>query len=297
MAKALAVFFLVAISFANYVAGHFYVDSLNGSGSPLRPIASYIGGENSPVSGDKIEREEVVCNAARPFNAFASRLTVAAGDTVTMHWTITEGSREPIGSAHYGPCHVYIGQGLKPGGWTKIFETTPDNSNDWCTNIIAKNNNNYRVKIPSFLAPGDYVLRVQLVALHVAEASGGAEFYVRCMDIRVTGSGAEKPPFEVKIPGAWNRNTPGVLFNLYTVSNPGNGAQYKGKYPSWGGKLWTGGAGLIGTITRTTTTTTSKAPSAAATTTTTRTTTTTIIIVSSTTKAATSPSPTRCAAN
>ncbi|KAI8810880.1 glycosyl hydrolase family 61-domain-containing protein [Cladochytrium replicatum] len=293
MMNALVVFLVMAGSFANLAAAHFYVEKLNGSQSPLRPIALQLGGENSPVQGDQIENDDMICNVARPFSAFASApLTVAAGDTVTMHWTTTPNSAELIGAGHYG-------QGLKPTGWTKIFETTPDNSNDWCTNVVANNNNDYLVKIPSFLAPGDYVLRVHLAALHAAGSPGGAQFYIRCMDIKVTGSGTQKPPFELQIPGTWNKNTPGVLFDLYTISNPANGALYKGKYPSWGGSLWSGGGssggGSTTTTTRATTTTTSRATSVTPATRSTSTTTTTVTRTTTTTAASPAPTSGACA--
>jgi cellulase len=36
------------------------------------------------------------------------------------------------------------------------------------------------VKIPSDLAAGDYLLRAEVVALHTASGSGGAQFYMSC---------------------------------------------------------------------------------------------------------------------
>lgn len=36
------------------------------------------------------------------------------------------------------------------------------------------------VKIPTDLAPGDYLLRAEVIALHTASSSGGAQFYMSC---------------------------------------------------------------------------------------------------------------------
>ncbi|KAJ3114540.1 hypothetical protein HK098_007310, partial [Nowakowskiella sp. JEL0407] len=183
-----------------------------------------------------VQGDNIICNTAQPFSAFASNPpTVAAGGKLTVHWTNGPTDTSPIGANHFGPCHVYLGQGLKPSGWTKVFETTPDSAGDWCTNIIANNNNNYVVTIPAGLAPGDYVMRIHLAALHAAGSPGGAQFYVRCFDIKVTGSGSSVPPFANKIPGTWNLNTPGVFANN---KSPANGGSYANYYPSWGGDLW-----------------------------------------------------------
>ena len=39
------------------------------------------------------------------------------------------------------------------------------------------------ITIPSCLAPGDYLLRGELIALHGASSQGGAQFYVRVRGI------------------------------------------------------------------------------------------------------------------
>ncbi|KAJ1558439.1 hypothetical protein HK096_000736 [Nowakowskiella sp. JEL0078] len=250
----------VAFLVIQLVSAHFYIDLINNGTSALRPISS-LGSENFPVTGNDIIGDNMICNTAQPFGAYATGpLSVTAGDTVTVHWTNGPGDTNPIGAAHYGPCMVYIGQGLKPPGWTKIYETTPDSAGDWCLNLIGNNANLYTFKVPSALAPGNYVVRIHLTALHAAGSAGGAQFYVRCMDLIVTGSGTSIPPFSDPIPGTWNLTTPGK-----TASD---GASYANYYPSWGGTLWapsasgssstTAGTSASGTTKTTTTTTTTK---------------------------------------
>lgn len=36
------------------------------------------------------------------------------------------------------------------------------------------------VLIPEDIAPGDYLLRAEVIALHVASSTGGAQFYMSC---------------------------------------------------------------------------------------------------------------------
>jgi cellulase len=72
------------------------------------------------------------------------------------------------------------------------------------------------VKIPSGLAPGDYLLRAEAIALHAAGSPGGAQFYLTCYQITVTGGGSASPgggsasPAGVTFPGAYKANDPGV---------------------------------------------------------------------------------------
>jgi cellulase len=65
------------------------------------------------------------------------------------------------------------------------------------------------VKIPSGLAPGDYLLRAEAIALHAAGSPGGAQFYLTCYQITVTGGGSASPA-GVTFPGAYKANDPGV---------------------------------------------------------------------------------------
>ena len=41
--------------------------------------------------------------------------------------------------------------------------------------------------IPKELENGDYILRHEIVALHLADKKGGAEFYTSCIQLRVKG--------------------------------------------------------------------------------------------------------------
>lgn len=43
---------------------------------------------------------------------------------------------------------------------------------------------------------------------------GGAQFYVSCYQLRVTGGGSASPA-GVSFPGAYSATDPGILFNLY----------------------------------------------------------------------------------
>lgn len=84
------------------------------------------------------------------------------------------------------------------------------------------------VDIPSCLASGEYLLRVEHLGLHSASSAGGAQFYVACAQIDVSGGGSFTAPTSslVSFPGAYSPSDPGILFQLYwpiptSYVNPG----------------------------------------------------------------------------
>jgi hypothetical protein len=85
---------------------------------------------------------------------------------------------------------------------------------------------NPSVTIPSCIAPGDYLLRVEHIGLHVAQSVGGAQFYLSCAQITVTGGGSKTPSNLVAFPGAYKATDPGILIGIYypvptNYTNPG----------------------------------------------------------------------------
>jgi hypothetical protein len=78
------------------------------------------------------------------------------------------------------------------------------------------------VTLPTQVAPGDYLVRHEIIALHLAVTLGGAEFYPSCTQIRVGGSQTGTPNQTVSFPGAYNDNDPGI----YDPSIYSSGASY-----------------------------------------------------------------------
>jgi hypothetical protein len=78
------------------------------------------------------------------------------------------------------------------------------------------------VTLPTQITPGDYLVRHELIALHLATTVGGAEFYPSCTQIRVGGSQTDTPNQTVSFPGAYTDNDPGI----YDPSVYSNGALY-----------------------------------------------------------------------
>ena len=114
-------------------------------------------------------------------------------------------------------------------GWFKVYENgwaaAPSNKgaadNDyWGVKDMNKCCGKVDFKIPAQLAPGDYLVRAEVIALHTAQSAGGAQFYMSCcksgslsedfMELKLTlidqitvaGSGSLSPA-TVKIPGLY----------------------------------------------------------------------------------------------
>jgi cellulase len=118
-------------------------------------------------------------------------------------------------------------------GWFKIFQdgwnkNPSGRSGDddyWGVKDLNKCCGKMDVKIPSDIAPGDYLLRAEVIALHTAGSAGGAQLYMTCYQLTVTGGGSATPA-TVNFPGAYKSSDPGILVNIhaamsgYTVPGP-----------------------------------------------------------------------------
>jgi hypothetical protein len=85
----------------------------------------------------------------------------------------------------------------------------------WGTEKVINGQGIHKIRIPSCIEPGQYLLRAEMIALHGASSYPGAQFYMECAQINVTGGGSAKPS-TVSFPGAYSGNDPGVKFNLYS---------------------------------------------------------------------------------
>jgi hypothetical protein len=69
------------------------------------------------------------------------------------------------------------------------------------------------VTLPSNIAPGNYIIRHEIIALHLADSLGGAEFYPSCSQLTISGSGTGVPTSGevVSLPGAYADDDPGIF--------------------------------------------------------------------------------------
>ncbi|KAK6216807.1 cellulose-growth-specific protein [Colletotrichum tabaci] len=115
-----------------------------------------------------------------------------------------------LSPARSGNVTTYDGSGQ----WAKIWELGALVGNGQIS-FPASNKAAFNFQIPSCTPPGEYLLRIEQIGLHSASAKGGAQFYISCAQIRVTGSGNGQLSPTVSFPGAYTGSEPGILINIY----------------------------------------------------------------------------------
>jgi len=173
----------------------------------------------------------MACNGGNnPTTATSQVINVAAGSTVQATWrhTLTSGSDDVIDASHKGPVIAYlkkvsdattdVGYG---NGWFKISEAGYNPSTQtWAVTSLIAAGGIQQIPIPACIASGQYLLRAEIIALHGASSSGGAQFYMECAQINISGGSGAKSPATVSIPGTYSASDPGILINIYgTLTN------------------------------------------------------------------------------
>ncbi|KAK7747848.1 hypothetical protein SLS53_001097 [Cytospora paraplurivora] len=217
----------LAVLAAKNAAAHATFQDLWVDGTDYGTQCARIPLSNSPVTD--VTSDDLACNAGT--SAVSLKCSVTAGSTVTVEMHQQPNDRDPteeaIGGAHYGPVLVYmaaVDDASSAVGadsaWFKVFQDTwasagsSGSDDDWGTKDLNTCGGKMDVVIPSDLAPGDYLLRAEAIALHSAGSEGGAQFYMTCYQITVTGSGTATAD-TVSIPGAYNASDAGILINIY----------------------------------------------------------------------------------
>ncbi|KAJ7572663.1 glycoside hydrolase family 61 protein [Mycena floridula] len=111
--------------------------------------------------------------------------------------------------------------------WFKIQQDGKTSNGDWVQADLTTGKP-AKVTLPSNLAAGSYIMRHEIIALHLGNTEvdpvtlqGGAEFYVSCSQLKVGGSQNGKPLASelVKLPGAYSDTDPGIFDP--TIFDPG----------------------------------------------------------------------------
>ncbi|EAQ92448.1 hypothetical protein CHGG_00683 [Chaetomium globosum CBS 148.51] len=189
---------------------------------------------NNPVQD--VSSQNMICG--QPGSTSQTVIQVKAGDRIGAWYQHVIGGAQfpndpdnPIASSHKGPVMAYLAKvdnaasaslnGLK---WFKIWEDTFDTgSRVWGVDNLLKNNGWVYFNLPQCVASGQYLLRVEVLALHSAGKQGQAQFYQSCAQINVSGSGSLSPSDTVSFPGAYSASDPGILTSIYgSTGKPDN---------------------------------------------------------------------------
>jgi hypothetical protein len=112
--------------------------------------------------------------------------------------------------------------------WFKISQQGRKQNGNWVQEDIMKGQFSPPVTVPQNLAPGNYMVRHEIIALHLATQRGGAEFYAGCMQLKIGGSGTGAPEANelVNLPGAYKDDDAGIF--VPDVFNPGSKYSFPG---------------------------------------------------------------------
>ncbi|KAG8903789.1 hypothetical protein FRC01_008991 [Tulasnella sp. 417] len=186
---------------------------------------------NGPVTD--VDTVDIICNGGvNPLHTPLPTdiITVPAGAAVAAEWhhglntnpgVDPSDPSDPIDSSHKGPIMAYLAKvdsaltttvtGLS---WFKIWEDGLHSDGTWAVDTMIANKGLVNFTIPSCIPPGNYLLRVELIALHGASSYPGAQFYMECAQINVTGGGSASPA-TVSFPGTYHGTDPGITINIY----------------------------------------------------------------------------------
>lgn len=218
-----ALFSLLAL-LPSMVSGHGFVQdiTLDGKffkgnpvgGPPTGPSAIRQVNSQNPIKG-AMNRNVNCGNGATPASLV---LDANPGSKLTFNWRAADGSKWPHNT---GPILTYMAScgnttcdKFDPinAQWFKIQQDGRKSNGDW-QQVDLFNGGVSAASIPDTLAPGNYMVRHEIIALHLATALGGAEFYEGCVQLRVGGNqtGAPKTSDLVSLPGAYSDNDPGIF--------------------------------------------------------------------------------------
>ncbi|KAF9038664.1 endoglucanase II [Panaeolus papilionaceus] len=226
---------LVGLAFTSVAYAHciFQKVSVNGQDQ------GQLKGVRAPSSNNPIQNINdggMACNNGINYKD-NNIINIPAGARVGAWWGHViggpQGSNDPdhpIASSHKGPVSAWLAKvdnaastGTSGLRWFKIAEDGLTNSNgQWGVDRMIQNAGWQYFNMPQCIAPGNYLMRIELIALHSAYSAGGAQFYVGCAQINVTGGGSSTGSNLVSFPGAYQSNDPGIVINIYSGSVPNN---------------------------------------------------------------------------
>ncbi|KAK3945495.1 glycoside hydrolase [Diplogelasinospora grovesii] len=174
--------------------------------------------DNGFVAPDSFGSADIICHKSAT-NA-GGHAVVAAGDKVFIQWNTWPES-------HHGPVIDYLAN-CGTAGCESVDKTTleffkidevglVDDSvvpGTWGSDQLIANNNSWLVEIPPTIAPGFYVLRHEIIALHSAGSTNGAQNYPQCFNLQVTGGGSDAPAGTLG-ESLYTETDAGILVNIY----------------------------------------------------------------------------------
>jgi hypothetical protein len=180
--------------YTGFINDYLYTDS------PPDIVAwSAQNGDNGFVDPTTYTTGDIICHHDGAPGKIAA--SVAAGSKIELQW-----GTDAWPESHHGPIIDYLAKCAGDDCATVDKETLEffkideagliDGSSapgKWASDELIAADGKWTVTIPESLAPGQYVLRHEIIALHSAGDENGAQNYPQCFNLEVTGSGTASP--------------------------------------------------------------------------------------------------------
>ena len=86
----------------------------------------------------------------------------------------------------------------------------------WATDELLAADRKWTVQIPPSIAPGNYVLRHELIGLHEGNRHNGAQNYPQCINLNITGSGTDSLASGTVGTALYTPTDPGIKADIYS---------------------------------------------------------------------------------
>ncbi|KAK6070236.1 endoglucanase II (glycosyl hydrolase family 61) [Seiridium cupressi] len=180
---------------------------------------------NSPVTD--VTSDDIACNVnGSDVPSGVTTATASEGDSITVNWDVSS-HPGPITHFLFGPVDDAAQATGIGAGWFKIDERDYVDG-AWANEYVGDNGGNYTFSLPTGLQSGDYLLRSEMLALHSSETVGGAQFYIGCAQLTITGTGSGSCTPTISLPGAYTAEDDDIYipdfyngFDATTYTAPG----------------------------------------------------------------------------
>lgn len=219
MTSAPSCFFAAALLVAT-AAAHSHIDYVTVNGLVYPGYIPRLGADNPAetvgwsqtalddgfVPPSNYTSPDIICH--RDGSPPRAHVPVSPGDTIHMQWNGWPASHVGPILSYLAPCDATNTNGSSDGcasvdktklEFTKIDDSAPVFFNEsggppgfWATTTLIASNNSWLVGLPATLSPGAYVLRHELIALHYANRTDGAQNYPQCINLWVSAASAGK---------------------------------------------------------------------------------------------------------
>ncbi|CAJ2508509.1 Uu.00g135350.m01.CDS01 [Anthostomella pinea] len=196
---------------ANGASAHYIFEKLT-AGTTQFDTYQYIRENtnyNSPVTD--LTSNDLRCNVGAD-GATTDTIEMTAGEAFAFTLDVAV--------YHQGPISMYMSKAPSAaseydgsGEWFKIKDIGPDFSSGTAVWDMAQT---YSGTIPTCVEDGDYLLRIQSLAIHNPWPAGIPQFYVECAQVTVSGGSGTYAPATALIPGAFSDTDPGYTVNIYS---------------------------------------------------------------------------------